>query len=34
MRKMVGNEGEAGRLAILTDIVLRQWIPQKIEIFE
>ena len=34
MRKMVGNEGEAGMLTILTDMVLRQWIPQKIEIFE
>ena len=31
---MVGNEGEAGRLTILTDIVLRQWVPQKVEMFE
>ena len=31
---MVGNEGEAGRLTILTNMVLSQWVPQKVEIFE
>ena len=30
----MGNEGEAGRLTILTNMVLRQWVPQKVEIFE
>ena len=31
---MVGNESEVGRLTILTDMVLRQWVPQKVQMFE
>ena len=31
---MVGNESEVSRLTILTDMVLRQWVSQKGEMFE